>query len=308
MTTQRPPTTAILVVNAKSRRGLIWFKLARQRLRELGVPLESARLYASSRAMRRAIIEAKERGVETILVGGGDGTLNEAAHILSGSKSILGVIPLGTGNAFARDLGIRTEVAHACEVIAAGRSVAVDLGEIGGKPFLNVASVGMTTAVAMSLNPTLKRFLGPLAYLWPVVRALHLAEPFQVTLDIAGQSHHFDSLQVIIGNGRYHAGRFILAPDAGLKSGELLVYSVTGTSKSLMFRFALQLMRGKHVDMKEVEVFRCTSGHIETSPRRSITVDGERLLKTPADFRVISNALKVYVPETFIDNDFKSDP
>lgn len=234
-----------------------------------------------------------------IVIGGGDGTINAMSHVFADSDKTLGILPLGTGNAFARDLGIQTSVEHACSVIVHGKTSPVDMGLANGRPFLNVATVGLSTLIAMGLRPGLKRMLGPMAYLMPAFNALRIVRPFEVHLQGPGVDDHFESMQVVIGNGRFHAGRLPLGPGAGLTTGELVVYGLASRNRAAFARLALNLWSGRHVDLDEVRYYRMTEGTLATTPSRSVTVDGERLLRTPIEFRVDSGALNVRVPLEF---------
>ena len=99
-------------------------------------------------------------GHDLIVVGGGDGTVSYAAGRVAGTNAVLGVLPLGTANDFARTLEIPNNLAEACAAIAEGKLVDIDLGRANGKPFLNVASVGLSVAVTEALSPRLKRTSG----------------------------------------------------------------------------------------------------------------------------------------------------
>jgi diacylglycerol kinase (ATP) len=236
------------------------------------------------------------RGATRILVGGGDGTVSAVAHLVAQKEAILGVLPLGTGNAFARDLGLPLDLEGAVEVAAAGHTERVDLAQIGDRPFLNVATVGLSTLIARNLDKGLKRTFGRMAYFVSLVRALRLIRPFAVRLCLDGREESFETMQVVIGNGRFHAGPFPVAPDAGLDTGYLSIYALASKSKSDFLKLALRLHSGTHVELEEVRSYCAKEGRLETAPSRDVTIDGETCLKTPADFRVYPGALEVLTP------------
>jgi diacylglycerol kinase (ATP) len=290
---------AALIVNTRSRRGRAWFRDAVMCLQTSGIELVNT---VSTRDARRVLSEtalAVEGGVPLVIVGGGDGTLSAVVRHFIGSKSVLGVLPLGTGNQFARDLCIPTEVEAACEVIASGEVSCVDAGMIGDDYFLNVATVGLTTRIAEALTVEDKRRLGRFVYLVALVRALRRVRPFDVNLTTDQGTSSYRTLQVVVGNGRFHAGPFPLAPEARITDGKLIVYVLNSVSRMGLLKFALNLPGGRHVGLDEVPTYWTTRGRIETRPVERVTVDGEIEFRTPVDFGVAPRALRVMAPPGF---------
>lgn len=289
--------SAVLLVNGRSRRGAIWYDAALAGLRARGVNLTYAKKHRDPKKLFRDARRAVDDGEEFLIIGGGDGTLGTVAGYLAYSETTLGVLPLGTGNAFARDLHIPTNVDVACDIIAAGHVLSVDLGRVNNKHFLNVATIGLSTLIAEGLHPDAKKFLGPFAYGLASIRALMDVQPFRVRLHIDGVVHKFSSLQIVIGNGRYHAGPFIIAPEAQSTSGLLEVYALETHHKSELLQFAWAVARGKHGELNNVRVYQVTEGMIETEPVQKVTTDGEIVLKTPIEFGIAPGALRVLAPE-----------
>ena len=298
----RPQDDAVLFVNSNARRGQKWFQPAVERLRAEGVQLRRAELMTSKEAMVRAVREELKRETGLIILGGGDGTFGSVDHDFAGHASTLGVLPLGTGNAFARDLGIRTRLDHACEVIANGKAVQVDLGLLGDQHFLSVATIGLSTMIARRLDRRLKRLTGPFAYLFALYQALRDIKPFDVRLELPDETAEFRSLQVVMGNGRFHAGPFLLAPDAHLTNGQLLIYALKSERRSALFRLAVAVQFGRHVDQHDVTVWRASEGRVITAEPKTVTLDGESILKTPLKFGVDRRALRVMAPHDFDEN------
>ncbi len=240
-----------------------------------------------------------KRGESLVVVGGGDGTLSSIAGAFVGTQSVLGVLPLGTGNEFARDLTIPSDVSGACDVIVSGQVTAVDLGIVNGSYFINVATVGLTTLIAQELTSEAKKRFGKFVYLFAVVRALARSRAFQVTLKTEEDTQTFQTLQVVIGNGRFHAGPFPLAPDASITDGKLVVYALAGTSRWDLLRYALNLPGGHHVELPNVPAVTTSGGRLETLPLQRVTVDGEICQRTPLVFGVAPRALNVKTPIGF---------
>ena len=262
-----------------------------------GIRLIEAKAFRHPRALPEAVESHIAHGVRLIIVGGGDGTFSSVARFFAHKETVLGVLPLGTGNAFARDLGIEPDVEAASKVLIEGKVAHVDMGRIEGRSFLNVATIGLTTRIAQSLDSGLKKHWGRAVYAVSVFKALCKIRPFRVKLTFPDGEHEFDSLQVVIGNGRLHAGPFPVSPDAHLDSGFLSVYALASRRKSDFFRMAIRLFGGHHVDLPEVKAFRVREGRIDAQPPQRLVVDGEMSKPTPAEFKVLPHALRVVVPE-----------
>lgn len=155
---------AALVVNAGARSGAAAFERARQDLVLQGVPIVASHLVTDPSRLGEVVARVAADGCDLIIVGGGDGTLSTAIDHMVRHGATLGVLPLGTANDLARTLQIPTNLSAACEVIAHGKVVDIDLGRVGERHFLNVASMGLSVAVTQGLTPRLKQRLGPFAY------------------------------------------------------------------------------------------------------------------------------------------------
>lgn len=289
----------MLIVNVRSRVGREGYRPAADALREAGFNLVRTEVIRDPKTLGPALEKAVKEKVPIIAVGGGDGTLGTAATHIIGSESVLGVLPFGTGNEFARDLGIPVDVARAVEVIKLGRKVDVDVGQADDRIFLNVATIGLTTRIAEELDDQAKKWLGKCVYALAAWRALAKIKPFQVNLTLDGEQRSFRTMQVVIGSGRLHAGPVPVTPDASLTDGKLHMYVLEDGRKSALLKYALALAFGRHTFLPEIEVFAVSKGRIETSPPWSTVVDGEVAMKTPFDFKILPGALPVLAPADF---------
>lgn len=290
---------AIVIVNTHSRRGREWYPKVLATLPKHGIVIEKAIPLKDPKRLIQVTKEAIAAGAPLVIVGGGDGTLGSVARHFIGSRSVLGVLPLGTGNQFARDLCIHADVETACEVISAGKVAGVDVGFAGSDHFLTVATAGLTTLIAQELTENAKRRLGRFVYLFALFRAIRRLVPFHAKLVTPEQTLEFDTIQVVIGNGRFHAGPFPLAPDATITNGKLIVYALATRSRMELLRFAIHLPGGHQGDLVEVPTFHTTGGTLTTSPIQKVTVDGEIVEKTPLTFGIRPRALQVMVPQDF---------
>lgn len=237
--------------------------------------------------------------VPLIIIGGGDGSLSLASKALVGSESVLGVLPLGTGNAFARDLGIPAQVEEACKILVEGKVDAVDLGKIRDRYFVNVATAGLTTRIAEGLTYAAKRRLGRMVYAFALVRAVAITEPFLARLTTDDGVFEHKTLQFVVGSGRFHGGPFPVTPSAQITDRLLNGYLLASVSKGALLKFALHLWGGRQVNLPEVHAFTTKKGKLETSPSVRLTIDGEVGGRTPVEFAVAPGALNVVVPQSF---------
>lgn len=289
-------------MNTRSRSGEVAFEEAKKRLAESGVEV------AQSFAVRDPVrIEETVRGLldsgagyEMLVLGGGDGTVSTVVDDLAGSEVVLGLIPLGTANDFARTLGIPADLASACEAIATGKLVDVDLGLIGSNYYVNVASVGMSVGVTRALSPRLKRRAGALAYPLAAVGAFFRHEPFAATLGFPDGDHEpirlERLLQVAVGNGKFYGGGLAVSPEAGMDDGSLDIYAIELGRHRDLLGVARYLRSGDFIGMEGVHRYRTGRLLLQTDPVQQVNVDGEITDTTPAEFRVAKDALHVMVP------------
>lgn len=273
---------------------------ARDLLTAGGIILSNTKVFSNAHELANTVEYDVRHGMPLIIVGGGDGTLSAAAQSLAGNQSVLGVLPLGTGNSFVRDLGIDLNVEAACEVILTGKVAKVDVGMIANHRFLNVATIGLSTEIALGLLPAEKRVLGRAAYILSLGRAILTTRPFRVRLELASGINEFESLQVVIGNGRFHAGPFPVAPNASITGGWLSIYALASSSKAAFLKLAINRIGGNYPKFEEVKSFRARWGRITTDPVRRITLDGETCLRTPASFSIAPRCLRIMTPLDFV--------
>ena len=302
---------AVLVVNTRSRTGRESFDAARDALSARGVSLSECHALSRAEQLDAVVERMMEVGTRRLILGGGDGTLSRAVARLLGREVTLGVLPLGTGNDFARSLGIPADIAAACDVIAQGYTVRVDVGLANGRPFLNAASLGLATGIARRLTKRLKQRAGKLAYPVAAVAEAKDLRPFHVRLKADDQELSQDVLQLVVGNGRYHGAGNRVAPDARLDDQRLDVYTIAAPSAAsgqegtglgqlqdlaTLLRVALALRSGEHVEHPAVTSLRAARLFVEADPVQELNADGELVGRTPMRFEVAPAALRVYAP------------
>ncbi len=294
---------AALIVNTRSRSGEQVFFRALDRLQELHVPLGATYAIRDPARLPETVREVLEDGsrYETLILGGGDGTVSSVVDFLAHHDVTLGLLPLGTANDFARTLGIPSDVDEACEAIANGKVVDVDLGLAGNNYYVNVASVGLGVGATQALTPWAKKNIGALAYPVAAIKAFMTHEPFSARLVFPDGDHepveHERLLQVAVGNGRFYGGGMVVAPGSGIDDKSLDVYAIRLGRHRDLFGAARYLKSGDFIRNESVSQYRTTRVRLETDPPLSVNIDGELVAQTPQDFSVVENALKVLVPQ-----------
>lgn len=290
-----------MIVNTRSRTGEKAFFRALDLLHSLDVPLGATYALRDPARLPETIRQAVAEGYDLIILGGGDGSVSSVVDFLVESEAVLGLLPLGTANDFARTLGIPTDLEKACETIARGTVVDIDLGLAGENYYVNVATIGLSVTATQSLSPWMKRATGALAYPLAAIKAFLSHEPFSATLTFPDGDYPpvtFERLlQVAVGNGRFYGGGMAVAPDAGIDDRTLDVYAIEMGRPRDLIGVARYLKSGDFIRREGVHYYSTTKVRVETDPRLPINVDGELVDQTPELFSLAPEALNILVPE-----------
>lgn len=245
--------------------------------------------------------EAVEAGADTVLVAGGDGTLNEAIQALAGTETALGYLPYGTVNIWARELHIPLQAAGAARAMVDGRIEQVDLGIANDRYFLLMAGIGFDSEVvhrARSLERHKSRF-GVLPYVAVGLSTVprYWGADFELRYD--GVIRKVEALMLVVGNTRLYGGRFHLTPNAVANDGWLDVCVVKGRGPLALVRQSLPLLLSGTMTRSDVELLRVRELTVGTDAPQRVQIDGELDGSTPVHFRVAPRALRVIVPKDF---------
>ncbi len=232
---------------------------------------------------------------ETVIVMSGDGLIGQVGGVVAEAGGVLGVIPGGRGNDFARVLEIPDDVEAAVEVIATGEIRELDVGEVNGMRFLCIASCGFDSDANRIANEA-KRIRGQAVYLYAALRALVEWKPARFTLTLDGERLEFTGYSVAAANSRAYGGGMFVAPAAELDDGVLDVVWTGAVSKRRFLANLPKVFKGTHVDNPEVTVRRASEVVIEADRPFAVYADGEHLADLPATVRVLPRALRVIAP------------
>jgi len=245
---------------------------------------------------KRAVTE----GGATVVAGGGDGTVSSVAAVLAGGQKELGVLPLGTLNHFAKDLGISQDLGEAARTIVEGESTLVDIGEVNGRVFLNNSSIGLYPRIVKHREDQQER-LGwgkwP-ALAWATLHALHRHRPVDVILSVDGREIRRRTAFVFIGNNVYNMEGFDIGTRTRLDGGELSVYLSRSARPFDLLVLALRALFGRLKGAAGFESLRTAELTIETRvPRIRVATDGEiAMVETPLRYKIRPRSLRVVRP------------
>ncbi len=269
----------------------------RERLRSLNAD----RFHVSGQPGDAEKFSREASDFDLIVSAGGDGTLNEVVNGIAqgGCKAALGVLPLGTGNDFARTLGVPNDLDAGIDQIAAGETRYIDLVRVTSdqvRYFANVSSGGFSGVVDEKLTPEMKRTWGPLAYLRGAAAAFSELRGYTTTVALDdAESFELDLYNVVVANGRYVAGGIPVAPEAGIADALLDIVLIPERGPAELAILAAQILVGKHLRSDAIIFRRAKKIAINSRPGMWFNVDGELIGNEPATFELLPGALQCVV-------------
>ena len=288
-------------------------------LRETSKPLEATEL------ARHAV----SRGAKVVIAAGGDGTVNEVANGLLNTDVALGVLPVGTTNSWALQMGIpalnpmlpdtqvvkliaaleerierplpanyyRKVLLDAARVLVEGRTVVVDVGEISGRYFLMWAGIGLDAAIVESISLKEKKALGSWAYVFTAIESDHLYSGTDVRLNLDGKVVNVSTALIVVSNIQLYGGVMAIGAKACVNDAKLDVCIFKGDGFFTFVQHAMKVLSHRHLQDPKVEYYQCSEILVESVRSLPVHVDGEPLTKTPVAIRTVPLSLKVIVPE-----------
>ena len=270
---------------------------------------ELARLFAQAgvrveilaAASGEGVVELARRALKArprfIVAAGGDGTVSAVASCIDGKDVALAVLPIGTLNHFARDLGIPTQLGEAVKAIAQGEPVGVDMAEVNERVFINNASLGIYPDIVRDRTRQQRR-LGRGKYwamLWAILTVLRKSPFLSVSMEIDGKPVRCRSPFVFIGNNDYVMEGFSIGTRSTLRDGRLSVYTTQRRTRAGLVRLAFRALFGRLHQAGDFAVASAQSVRIDSSHRRLlVATDGEvTAMQTPLIFRALPGALSV---------------
>jgi len=295
-------------------------------LRETSKPLEATEL------ARHAV----NRGAKVVIAAGGDGTINEVANGLVHTDAALGVLPVGTTNSWALQMGIpalnpmlpgtqavkliaaleeriarplpanyyRKVLLDAARVLVEGHTVAVDMGELSGRHFLMWAGIGFDAAIAQSIPLKEKRALGSWAYVLPTIESAYRYSGTDVCLNLDGKVVNVSTPLIVVSNIQLYGGVMAIGAKACVNDAKLDVCIFKGGGFLTFVQHAMKVLSHRHLQDPKVEYYQCREIVVESAHPLPVHVDGDPFTMTPVAIHTVPSSLKVIVPKVVPGNLF----
>jgi YegS/Rv2252/BmrU family lipid kinase len=226
---------------------------------------------------------------------GGDGLMGAVAGELRHSEGVLGILPGGRGNDFARKLGVGGDPVAACDVLAEGREQRIDVGDIDGRAYLGIASSGLDSDAGDLANATRLK-LGQLVYVYATLRAVVAWRPARWEVVIDGRPRSFVGYSVAVANSGVFGGGMFLAPEARLDDGLLDVVMIQDMPKRTLLAALPKVFTGAHVREPGIELLQAREVAFHADRPFNVQADGDAIADLPATVRVQPGALRVMAP------------
>ena len=304
---QAPEKTIFLVnpASANGSTGRRWPELAR---RAAAAGLEGATLFSERQGhLAELAREAALDGAELLVVVGGDGSVNEVVNGLAGlgRQPEVAVVPRGTGWDFSRTFGIPRKVDDAVHVALEGDVRTIDVGRASYRAwdgsdatasFANVASAGMSGAIAKRANETSKALGGKASYLWATFAVFSGWAATEIEVAVDGERRAGPMFDVVVANGRFFGGGLEICPEAEPDDGLFDVLTIGDVTKRDLVQTMPRMYRGTHLPHPKAELLRGSSVTVTSETPLPIELDGEQPGTTPVTFEVTAGALRLRVP------------
>jgi YegS/Rv2252/BmrU family lipid kinase len=284
---------ALLLINPHSRRGAAFSEQVKRSLEAHNLDLTTVEATPDRFS---EVIKQHQHQVDCVIVGGGDGSVNATIEGLLETHLPVGVLPLGTANNLARTLKIPTDLEGACETIAQGKIEAIDLGWVNGHYFFNVAGMGLSASINQQVEKHLKRRLGVIAYAMTALRLIFKQRRLRAEIHCDGEVIRVKTYQITVCNGRYYGSGLTVAADAAIDDQRLDLCSLEIQHWWQVFWMIPALTRGQYAAGRGIRILHSREFAIYTRHPTAIDTDGEITTATPAQFRVIPQAIRIFVP------------
>lgn len=292
-TTQRPRHLLIILNRRASERRMDRFQAVLSRLRQAGCSYEIKEIRAAGDAARFAA-RADAADVDLVVVAGGDGTINDAINGFHPGTPPLGLIPLGTANVLAYEIGLGTDPQHIADTLLAGRRLSVVPGQVNDRRFLMMASVGFDAHVVGGVRREMKRRIGKLVYAVEAVRQLwrYPCPPLNVSID----GDAVEAATLVISRGRLYGGRYVMAPQADLQKPEFHVSIFRRPGRWAMAGYSAALPLGLLNRCKLIGHKKGQTIEVSGRPGDPVQADGDVVTTQPVVVSLADHPIHIAAP------------
>lgn len=241
---------------------------------------------------------AAERGeADVIVAAGGDGTINEVARGLLGQGVPLGIIPLGTANVLAIELGLRPRAAEVADMLLSGPAHLVGTGVVDGEIFLMMVGIGFDGVVVHAINPRLKRLWGKGAFVWAGVKEWLRGPGRDIRLVADGREKR--AQWAIVVNGRYFAGPYVLSREGDISQPGLTLFLFRKGGRFALVRYLIALGLGRVAKLPDVEIIPARQVRFLEPEGLEVEVDGDARGSLPQTIEQGTRFLRLVVPQNW---------
>ncbi|MES2464302.1 MAG: diacylglycerol kinase family protein [Armatimonadota bacterium] len=231
-----------------------------------------------------------------VVACGGDGTVGDVARGLYGTDATLGVIPVGTGNDFARNLGLKLDLQEATATILGGVVRRIDVGMINGVPFVNNAGTGFDSSVMATMNSSIRFASGQPAFMLAILKTLGTFKPLTLTYQADDEEPvTVKAMMLSLLNGRMYGAGIIAAPQAEMDDGQIDVLIILAMPKPQLVALIPKVRQGQHENHPAVRMFKARKLTVNTIPPQPLNIDGDVSGLTPMNVTMEPRSLKVLV-------------
>lgn len=262
-------------------------------LEKLGCPVNVLETTAPGHAEKIAQ-QLDEATVDILAAAGGDGTVNEVVNGIKGKPVALAVIPLGTANVLADEVGLGRKAKRVAEAIAFGGVRPIRVGNANGRRFVMMAGAGFDAEVVDGVQLSLKKVIGPLAYVWEMFRQVFIYGWAGCCVEVDGETHQVVS--AIVCNGRSYGGPFIAAPEASLEADCFQVVMFTRSGWFNVVRYGVALVMGRLPRLSDVHIVSGRHVVIRGGDGSPVQADGDILTRLPATIEVDAEPVRLAFP------------
>jgi diacylglycerol kinase (ATP) len=262
-------------------------------LERLGCTVVVRRTGPASGDAERLAHEA-EADFDIVVAAGGDGTVNAVVNGIAGVSRAFAVLPLGTANVLAREIGLPRQPDRLAELIAAGKIQPIWPGRVGDRLFVTMASSGFDAETVAAVNPRLKRYVGRFAFAWAIAKCLSRYRACELSVRVDGVEHR--AATVIAAKGRFYAGSHVIAPRASLAEPMLDLVLLQRSGRLAVVRYLAALLLGGVARRNDITFLRCRTARVSAAQLVPVQADGEIVAHLPVCLGIAERNLQLIRP------------
>jgi diacylglycerol kinase (ATP) len=265
-----------------------------QKLTEHGLQFDLHETLGPGDAEKAVRVPGLEKSYDAVVAAGGDGTINEVVNGLLGTDLPLGVIPLGTVNVLALELGILKDPEQVARTIVFGPARSVNVGSANGRAFLLMAGAGFDGRVVAGVSSQLKKIVGQMAYVVNGLKEMIFSRPAELVVDADGVE--YPASWVVVSNGSLYGGKFLLAPGTDLESAGFQVSLITGDTRWAIILGLLEMGTNRKTKSAWKQVVSVSNVSITAEKAEPTQVDGDHFGALPLTITAQTKPLQLIMP------------